>query len=134
MMMIPISVAMMMVMMMIAVAAVTMLRRRPFVRILKVRRIDDAFRRMRARLVIFEADEVGEFLAAVRLGALEVLTTGAGNGRGFRTFARVEAEALGERGVVVFRVRTSALAWEKRERRTEREREIFFIDMSISFT
>lgn len=111
MMMIPISVAMMMmVMMMITVAAVTMLRRRPFVRVLEVRGIDDAFRRMRTRLVIFEAVEVAELLATVRLGALEVLTA-AGNGRRFGTFARVEAEALGERGVVVFRVRTSGFTF-----------------------
>ena len=48
MMVIPISVAMMMVMMMISIAPVTVLRRRPFVRVLEVRRINDAFRRMRA--------------------------------------------------------------------------------------
>ena len=87
-------------------------RRSTFLGVFEVRRIH-AFGRMRTRLVVFESADVAEFLAAIRLRALEILS--AGRHSGLRIFAGIETETFRQRGVVVFRVRPPAKTKGKRQ-------------------
>ena len=73
-----------------------------FVGVFKMRRIDDAFWRMRTRLMIFEAVKVAKLFTTIGFFAFKILSR---SGR-FGTLARVEAKPFGETHVVVLSVRT----------------------------
>ena len=98
--------------MMISITAMSRRGGAAFLRVLKVGGVDDAFRRMRTRLVILESVEVTKFLATIGLRAFKVLA--AGGHDSFGAFTGIEAKSFGERRLIVLGVGTPVEREQKR--------------------